>query len=301
MPADLRCYNSYYFIILLKIRNKLNSEILIRTGSKTFNLTNTKKLFLIAGPCVVESEKLAFEVAKKLKDITLRLKMPFIFKASYKKANRTSGSSFRSIGVTEALDILGNIREKLNIPVTTDIHSEIEAEIASEYVDILQIPAFLCRQTELLEAAAATGKIVNIKKGQFLSPEDMVHQINKVKAAGNNRIMVTERGATFGYQNLVVDMRSLEIMKKLKCPVIFDATHSVQMPSKNDGVTGGNPEFIEPLSRAAAAVGINGIFIETHPNPAKAMSDAGSMLQLSKMEPLLKRLIKIHDLVKNHI
>lgn len=271
-------------------------DIKITNGSKTFTLNNTKDLFLIAGPCVVETEKITFEIAKRLKDITARLNMPFIFKASYKKANRTSGSSFRSIGVMESLDILGNIRQKLNIPVLTDVHSEIEAEIAAEYADVLQIPAFLCRQTELLEAAAETGRIVNIKKGQFLAPEDMLYQYKKVTAAGNSKVMVTERGSTFGYNNLVVDMRSLEIMKKFGCPVIYDATHSVQMPSKEGGISGGNPEFIEPLAKAAAAVGINGIFIETHPNPAKALSDASSMLKLEKIPALLKKLIAIHKL-----
>lgn len=271
-------------------------DIKITNGSKTFTLNNTKDLFLIAGPCVVETEKITFEIAKRLKDITARLNMPFIFKASYKKANRTSGSSFRSIGVMESLDILGNIRQKLNIPVLTDVHSEIEAEIAAEFADVLQIPAFLCRQTELLEAAAETGRIVNIKKGQFLAPEDMLYQYKKVTAAGNSNVMVTERGSTFGYNNLVVDMRSLEIMKKFGCPVIYDATHSVQMPSKEGGVSGGNPEFIEPLAKAAAAVGINGIFIETHPNPAKALSDASSMLKLEKIPALLKKLIAIHKL-----
>lgn len=275
----------------------MNSDITIKTGGKSVNLSNTKGPFLISGPCVVESAKTTFEIAKRLKDITLRLKIPFIFKASYKKANRTSGSSFRSIGVLESLNILGNIRDRLQLPVLTDIHSEIEAEIASDYVDVLQIPAFLCRQTELLEAAAETGKIINIKKGQFLAPEDMIHQVKKVRAAGNNKIMVTERGSSFGYQNLVVDMRGLAIMKKTGCPVVFDATHSVQMPSADNGVSGGSPEFIEPLSKAAAAVGINGIFIETHPNPAKAMSDSSSMLHLSKIESLLGKLVKIHSLV----
>lgn len=269
-------------------------EINIKNGSKTFNLNNTKQLFLIAGTCVVESEKLTFETAQRLKAIAQKLDIPFIFKASYKKANRTSGTSFRSIGVVESLTILGNIREKLKIPVLTDIHSEVEAEIAAEFVDVLQIPAFLCRQTELLESAAETGKIINIKKGQFLSPDDMIFPINKVKEAGNNKIMVTERGTTFGYQNLVVDMRSLEIMKRFGYPVIFDATHSVQMPSKNNGVSGGNPEFIEPLAKAASAIGINGIFIETHPNPVKALSDASTMLNLNKIEALLKKLIAIH-------
>lgn len=276
----------------------MNSDIIINSGGKSVNLSNTPKLFLIAGPCVVESAKTTLDIAKRLKDITLRLKIPFIFKASYKKANRTSGSSFRSIGVIESLNILGNIRDKLKLPILTDIHSEIEAEIASDYVDVLQIPAFLCRQTELLEAAAETGKIINIKKGQFLAPEDMIHQVNKVRASGNKKILVTERGSSFGYHNLVVDMRSLLLMKKTGCPVVFDATHSVQMPSADNGVSGGNPEFIEPLSKAAAAVGINGIFIETHSNPARAMSDAGSMLNISKIESLLKKIISIHNLTR---
>ncbi len=276
----------------------MNTDIRIRNDKKTYYLSNTSSLFLIAGPCVVESEKITFEIAKKLKDITLRLKIPFIFKASYKKANRTSGSSFRSIGVIESLGILDEVRKRLAIPVLTDIHSEVEAEIASEYVDVLQIPAFLCRQTELLEAAGETGKIINIKKGQFLSPEDMIHQVNKIRATGNNKIMVTERGTTFGYNNLVVDMRSLAHMKRFNCPVVFDATHSVQMPSSNKGVSGGNPEYIEPLARAAAAVGVNGLFIETHPNPARALSDASSMLPLKNVEELLKRVLSIHKLVQ---
>lgn len=278
------------------INKKASKEIIISISGRTLNLSNNPNLFLIAGPCVVESEKISMEIAKRLIDITSRLKIPFIFKASYKKANRTSGSSFRSIGVIESLGILGNIREKLGVPVLTDIHSEVEAEIAAEYVDILQIPAFLCRQTELLESAAETGKIVNIKKGQFLAPEDMIYQVNKVREAGNHKVMVTERGSTFGYQNLVVDMRALEIMRNTGCPVIFDATHSVQMPSRDKGVSGGNPEFIEPLSKAAVAVGINGLFIETHPNPAKALSDASSMLNIKKIEPLLKKLQAIHKL-----
>lgn len=278
----------------------MSREIKIKIDNKSYSLNNTTKLFLIAGPCAVENRKTTFEIAKRLKDITLRLNIPFIFKASYKKANRTSGSSFRSIGVIESLGILGEVREKLKIPVLTDIHSEVEAEIASEFVDVLQIPAFLCRQTELLEAAAETGRIINIKKGQFLSPDDLIHQINKVKAAGNDKIMLTERGTTFGYHNLVVDMRSLSILRQFGYPVIFDATHSVQMPSSNKGVSGGNPEYIEPLSRAAAAVGINGLFLETHPNPAKALSDAGSMLPLAKIETLLKRIISIHKLVEDY-
>lgn len=284
-----------------KAVNPSKQDIIISNGSKSYNLSNSKGLFLIAGPCVVESARLCLETAKRLKDITLRLRIPFVFKASYKKANRTSGTSFRSIGVMESLDILGNIREKLGIPVLTDIHSEVEAEIAAEYVDVLQIPAFLSRQSELLEAAAETGRIINIKKGQFLTPWDMVYQVNKVKAAGNSKIMLTERGTTFGYNNLVVDMRSLEIMKTFGCSVVFDATHSVQMPSKNQGVSGGNPEYIEPLSKAAVAVGINGIFIETHPNPSKALSDASSMLKLDKIEALLKKLLAIHKTINTKL
>lgn len=272
----------------------MTKEISVIIDGKTVSFVNKSKFFLIAGPCAVESEKLSVETAKRIKDISLRLKLPFIFKASYKKANRTSGSSFRSIGVIESLDILATVREKVKVPVLTDIHSEIEAEIAAEYVDVLQIPAFLSRQTEILEAAGETGKIVNIKKGQFLSPNDMIHQIKKVESTGNKKIMLTERGTTFGYQNLVVDMRSFEIMKKFGYPVVFDATHSVQMPSKENGVSGGNPEFIEPLSKAAVAVGINGLFIETHPNPKKALSDASSMLPLNKLESILKRLLSIH-------
>jgi 2-dehydro-3-deoxyphosphooctonate aldolase (KDO 8-P synthase) len=274
----------------------LVGDIKIKIDNKTFNLSNNLSLLLISGPCVIESAKLTNEIAKKLKDISLRLKIPFIFKASYMKANRTSGSSFRTIGVRESLDILGDIRQKLKIPVLTDIHSAAEAETAADYADVLQIPAFLCRQTEILEAAGRTGKIINIKKGQFLAPEDMIHQVNKIKAAGNNKIMVTERGTTFGYNNLVVDMRSFAIMKKFGYPVIFDATHSVQMPSARGGVSGGNPEFIEPLAKAASAAGINGIFIETHPSPAKALSDGSSMLALGKIESLLKRVIAIHKL-----
>ena len=272
----------------------MNKDIIIKIDNKSFNLHNNPKLFLIAGPCVVESEEMTYNIAKRLKQLALKYKIPFIFKASYKKANRTSGLSFRSIGVIESLQILAEIRSKLKIPVLTDIHSEIEAEIAAEYVDVLQIPAFLSRQTELLEAAGFTGKIVNIKKGQFLSPDDMVHQIGKVEATGNRKIIVTERGTTFGYQNLVVDMRSLEVMKEFGYPVVFDATHSIQMPSRNDGVSGGSPQFIAPLARAAAAVGINGLFIETHPEPEKALSDASSMLPLKNLEGLLKQVLGIH-------
>jgi 2-dehydro-3-deoxyphosphooctonate aldolase (KDO 8-P synthase) len=275
----------------------LKKKIIIENDGKIFDLYNTSSLFLISGPCVVESEKLTYQIALKIKKIAKKLEIPFIFKASYKKANRTSGSSFRSIGVQNALEILGRIRYELNIPVLTDIHSESEASLASEYVDILQIPAFLSRQTDLLEAAGETGRIVNIKKGQFLSPEDIQFQIKKIEATGNKKIIVTERGTSFGYHNLVVDMRSLSIMKKYKYPVVFDATHSIQLPSKIDGVSGGSPEFIFPIARAAVSAGINGVFIETHPEPSKALSDASSMLKLDKLEPLLKQLTTLHKLI----
>lgn len=247
---------------------------------------------------MVESKRMCLDIARKVKDICAPLGIPYIFKASYKKANRTDGRSFRSIGVQESLDILAYVRDKLQIPVTTDVHSEIEASIAADYVDILQIPAFLSRQTEILEAAAESGKIINIKKGQFLSPDDMLYAIKKVESTGNKSIMLTERGTTFGYHNLVVDMRSLELMKKYKYPVVYDATHSLQMPSNENGISGGSPGLIGPMARAAVAVGITGLFIETHPNPAKALSDSKSMLPLNKLESLLKKLVKIDKLVR---
>ena len=274
-------------------------KIEIVSYGKTFDLMNKSRLFLISGPCVVESEKLALEIARRVKRIAQSLRIPYIFKASYKKANRTSGESFRSIGVQNSLEILAKVREKVKVPVLTDVHSEIEAVIAADYADILQIPAFLSRQSDLLEAAGETGKIINIKKGQFLSPEDMKYQIKKVESTGNKKILITERGTTFGYHNLVVDMRSLSLMKKFNYPVVYDATHSLQMPSIENGISGGSPEMIFPVARAATAAGINGVFIETHPNPAKALSDSKSMLPLSKLEGLLKQLISIHKLVNN--
>ena len=278
----------------------MKKQIVIKIKGKTTTLTNVKRLFLISGPCVVESEKLTLSIAEKIVEISSKLNIPFVFKASYKKANRTSGNSFRSIGMQDSLEILAKVREKFGIPVITDVHSEIEAEIAADYVDILQIPAFLSRQTELLEAAGETGKVINIKKGQFLSPDDMKYAIKKVESTGNKNILITERGSSFGYHNLVVDMRSLPIMKKFGYPVVFDATHSLQMPSNENGVSGGTPEFIEPLARAAVAAGINGIFIETHPNPSKALSDGKSMLPLNRLESLLKQLKSIHKLVSEN-
>ena len=260
---------------------------------KKLNLESTGNFLLVAGPCVVESKSVLFRTCEQVKKITEKLKIPFIFKSSYIKANRTSGDSFRGIGMDKALQILQDVKKEFNVPILTDVHSEIEVDIASDVADVLQIPAFLCRQSELLEAAGESGKVVNIKKGQFLAPGDMKYQAKKVAATGNKNILLTERGTTFGYNNLVVDMRGLVIMKQLGYPVIFDATHSVQMPSKDNGVSGGAPEFIAPLSRAAIAVGVDGIFIETHPNPSKALSDGSNMLKLDKLENLLINLLKI--------
>ena len=275
------------------------NRILIKNENRTFDLNNCKNIFLVAGPCVIESERMALNIAGKLKEICLKNHIPLIFKASYKKANRTRGDSFRTIGDIKALKILDKIRETEKIPVLTDIHSELEAAVASDYVDVLQVPAFLSRQTELLEAAGESGKIVNIKKGQFLSPEDMKYQIKKVESTGNKKILVTERGYSFGYNNLVVDMRSLCILKDYGYPVIYDATHSLQMPSKNNGVTGGSPEFVFPLTRAAVAVGVNGIFIETHPAPSKAPSDSATMIPIKSLEALLKQTLKLHHIVNS--
>lgn len=256
-------------------------------------------LVLIAGPCVVENEEITFRVAEEVQNICMKLHMPFIFKSSFKKANRTTYNSFSSIGVEKALQILNDVKNKFDVPILTDVHTIDDVKIAKDVVDILQIPAFLCRQTELLFAAGETGKIVNIKKGQFLSPEDMKHAALKVEASGNKKVMLTERGTTFGYHNLVVDMRGLVIMRKLGYPVIMDATHSVQLPS-NSNVTGGNPEFIFPLAKAAVAVGIDALFLEVHPEPSKALSDAGSQLKLDKLENLLTIVQKIDKILKNY-
>ncbi len=253
---------------------------------------------LIAGPCVIENEELILTTAEKIKNIASRLNIPFIFKSSFKKANRTSLNSFTGLNENEALDILKEVKNNLSLPVLTDIHSIRDAEVVSRVADILQIPAFLCRQTELLLAAGETGKAVNIKKGQFLAPEDMKHAVEKVKSTGNNNILVTERGTTFGYHNLVVDMRSLVIMRKFGYPVVMDATHSVQIPGEGS-MSGGTPEFIPPLARAAAAVGIDALFLEVHPDPARALSDSKSQFPLDKLEELLTQIQKIDRLFKN--
>lgn len=249
--------------------------------------------FLIAGPCVIEDEKSPFQIAERLVEITDRLNIPFAFKASYRKANRSRVDSFTGIGDWEGLEILGHIREKFNIPVVTDIHNETEAATAAQFVDVLQIPAFLCRQTSLLAAAAETGRVVNVKKGQFLSPEAMMHAVNKIKYYGGKEIMLTERGTTFGYQDLVVDFRSVPVMKRNNVPVIVDITHSLQKPNQPSGISGGDPEMIETIGRAAVANCSDGIFIETHPDPKNAKSDGANMLPLDLIEPLLKRLVAI--------
>lgn len=253
--------------------------------------------FLLAGPCVVESEKVVFETAEKIIKITDQLEIPFVFKASYKKANRSRLDSFTGIGDIKALKILGKLREELKVPVVTDIHSELEATLAAAYVDILQIPAFLCRQTDLLVAAAKTGKIVNIKKGQFLSPESMKFAVDKVIESGNKKVMLTDRGSMFGYQDLIIDYRGIPEMQKFGKPVILDITHSLQQPNQSSGVTGGKPDLIETVARAGIAVGVNGIFIETHPDPAKAKSDGANMLHLNYLENLLSKLVKLRKTV----
>ena len=253
----------------------------------------SNNFLLIAGPCVVEDKNTTLVIAERIINITDKLNIPFIFKASYKKANRSRLDSFTGIGDVTALEIIKSIGERFNIPTTTDVHSSKEAEIAAKHVDIIQIPAFLCRQTELLIAAAKTGKPVNIKKGQFLSPASMQHAVNKVKESGNNNIMITERGTMFGHQDMIVDYRSIPIMQKFNVPVILDITHSLQKPNQNSGVTGGNPEMIETIAKAGIATGADGIFIETHPNPKRAKSDGSNMLELDKLENLLVKLLKI--------
>jgi len=261
-----------------------------------------RPLVLFAGPCVVESREMVLRTAEQVKKTCAKLGIPVVFKSSYKKANRTSGKSFIGIGMDEALEVLSEVKKELGLPVLTDIHSEGEADVAAKVADVLQIPAFLCRQTELLLAAGRTGRVVNIKKGQFLAPEDMHHAADKVKETGNANVILTERGTTFGYHNLVVDMRSLKIMSDLGYPVVLDATHSVQLPGGDAKAaqTGGQPEFIFPLARAGVAVGCDGLFVEVHPEPARALSDAASQLRLDLLEPLLKQVTEIDKLVKQY-
>lgn len=265
------------------------------------NIGGRNPLVLIAGPCVVENRDMIMRTAERIQKVARKYRVPFIFKSSYKKANRTSGKSFVGIGMDDALSILDEAKREFSVPILTDIHSESEAMPAAEVADILQIPAFLCRQTELLQAAGRTGKVVNIKKGQFMAPEDMKHQAEKVTATGNTSVMLTERGSMFGYHNLVVDMRSLCIMRDLGYPVILDATHSVQLPGGGNAETSGRPEFIFPIARAGVAVGVDGLFVEVHPNPKRALSDAASQLKLDLLEDLVKQVVKIDSMVKENI
>ncbi len=266
------------------------------------NIPNIKHLdkgnfFLLAGPCVVESEEVCFEIAEKIKTVTDKLGIPWIFKASYRKANRSRLDSFTGIGDIEGLKILAKVGKHFNVPTVTDIHAHEEAAMAAEYADVLQIPAFLCRQTDLLVAAAMTGKHVNIKKGQFLSAESMKFAVDKVRESGNENVMLTERGTFLGYQDLVVDYRGIPEMQKNNVPVIMDITHSLQQPNQTSGVTGGRPDLIGTIAKAAIAVGADGIFLETHPNPAKAKSDGANMLHLDHFEKLMTDLVKIRKAI----
>lgn len=276
----------------------MNTVVINRPGGGVpIQVGSRHPLLLIAGPCVLESEDLARETAAALNEITTRLAIPFVFKSSFDKANRTSLDSFRGPGLAEGLKILGRIREDLNVPVISDVHETNQVKEASKVLDVLQIPAFLCRQTDLLVEAARSGKAINLKKGQFLSPWDMANAVAKIRAAGNRNLMLCERGFALGYNNLVVDMRSLPVLRSLGCPVIFDATHSVQLPGGAGGSSGGQREFIPPLARAAVAAGIDGIFMEVHPQPEKALCDGPNSMPLTGVESLLKTLLKIHSLV----
>jgi 2-dehydro-3-deoxyphosphooctonate aldolase (KDO 8-P synthase) len=274
---------------IVSISNPGNQEpILVGPG---------QPFLFIAGPCVLESEALAREVAAALKEIAGRLSISFVFKSSFDKANRTSLDSYRGPGMDEGLEILADIRRDYNVPVISDIHETRQVKRASAVLDVLQIPAFLCRQTDLLVAAAKSKKAINLKKGQFVSPWDMANAVNKIRASGNKNLMLCERGFALGYNNLVVDMRALPVMRSLGCPVIFDATHSVQLPGGSGGSSGGQREFIPPLARAAVAAGLDGIFMEVHPRPEKALCDGPNSMPLELVEPLLQKLLKIHAVV----
>ncbi len=261
---------------------------------KNYSSTN---FFLLAGPCVVENRDVLFETAETLVSVCDELKIPLVFKSSYTKANRSSVNSFTGIGKDEALGLLADVKREFNIPIVTDIHTEEDAALAAEVVDVLQIPAFLCRQTSLLVAAANTGKVVNIKKGQFLSPEAMQFAMQKVQSQGNEKVMLTERGTTFGYQDLIVDFRGIPIMKAFGKPVVMDCTHALQQPNQSSGVTGGKPELIETIAKCAIAAGADGLFIETHPDPSRALSDGANMLPLKDIKELLQKLIRVRQSV----
>jgi len=258
---------------------------------------DAQQFFLIAGPCVVENEDLVMEIGEKVSTLCKNLGIAYVFKASYRKANRTSANSFTGIGDDTGMELIKKVGASFKVPTTSDIHAHDEAAIAAKYIDILQIPAFLCRQTDLLIAAAATGKIVNVKKGQFLSGASMKFAVDKIRLAGNDKVMLTERGNTFGYQDLVVDYRNIPAMAENGVPVIMDCTHSLQQPNQTSGVTGGNPQLIETIAKAAIATGAHGLFIETHPNPAQAKSDGANMLPLDKLAPLLEKLVRLRRAV----
>jgi 2-dehydro-3-deoxyphosphooctonate aldolase (KDO 8-P synthase) len=274
----------------------MNPVIPVKLGDLTFG--GESPFVLIAGPCVIESERHAGDLAAALVDITRRLGVPFVFKASFDKANRTSGQSFRGPGLDEGLHVLAGIKARLHVPILTDIHEPAQAGAAAAVADVVQIPAFLCRQTDLLVAAAKTGRVVNIKKGQFLAPDDMRHAVAKVVDAGNSRVLVTERGTSFGYHNLVVDMRAFPMLREQGVPVVFDVTHSLQLPGGGDGVTAGLAQYIEPLASAGVAAGVDGVFLEVHDDPARAKSDAQNALRLNLLEPLLHRLMALDAVVK---
>ena len=273
-----------------------DDPLIVKVGD--IRIGGNSPLVLIAGPCVVESRKMILATAERIVRIAELRRIPLIFKSSYKKANRTSAHSFMSIGADEALSVLAEVRSHFGVPILTDIHTEADAAAAAKVVDVLQIPAFLCRQTELLQAAGKTGKVVNIKKGQFLAPADMKLAAQKVAMTGNKKVLLTERGTTFGYNNLVVDMRSLPIMRKSGFPVVLDATHSVQLPGAETTQSGGQPEFIFPIARAGVAVGCDALFVEVHPNPPKALSDPASQLRLDRLDDLIRQVMAIDAIVK---
>jgi len=262
-----------------------------------FKDTGVNNFILMAGPCVIESDVVVLKTAEKIVQICGRLKIPLIFKSSYRKANRSRLDSFSGIGDEQALKILSRVRDTFHVPLVTDIHAAGEAAMAAEYVDVLQIPAFLCRQTDILIAAAKTGKVVNVKKGQFLSPGSMSFAVDKIQQSGNDKIMLTDRGTMFGYHDLIVDYRAIPIMQEMKVPVLLDCTHSLQQPNQATGVTGGNPQMIETIARAGIAVGADGLFIETHPDPAHAKSDGANMLNLALLEPLLEKLVALRQVI----
>lgn len=273
-------------------------KLLFMKYQDLFTLKNKSPFFLIAGPCAIENKEIPHEVAATLKVICQELDIPLIFKGSYRKANRSSIHSFTGIGDEAALKILSGVASNFDLPVTTDIHTDEDAEMAAEYVDVLQIPAFLCRQTSLIQAAAKTGKMVSIKKGQFMSPGSMGHAVTKVRDSGNDQVILIERGTTFGYQDLVVDYRGIPEMQSFDVPVIMDCTHALQQPNQSSGITGGRPGLISTIARAAIAVGVDGLFIETHPDPSSAKSDGANMLPLSEIRGLLEQLLRISEAVR---